>query len=214
PAVSQYRLDIFLEREFQPVGQGLQQPEGAHPVGAHPMLHPSHHPALQPDHEQCHDLEEHEDRHDLDDDEPQRVVGEQGPRGCHECLPHAVLELPPLPLRTVTTAPCPTPRLRRTVAGPELPGSHTTPGGRSAAATGSVIDPRWVDTVTRPPRSTPRSAAVVSDSRATAGRAVAAKCGSPTCIDPLSSSLRQVASSTLPSPTSGTVSLPGTWRPV
>ena len=61
---------------------------------------------------------------------------------------------------TPTRSPCPAPSTARTRDSPELPGSHTTPSGRSANATGSVIAPRSVRTVAGAPSVSPRRSAV------------------------------------------------------
>ena len=44
--------DVFLQRQLDAVGEGLQQAERAGAVGAGPLLHPADDPALEPDHEQ------------------------------------------------------------------------------------------------------------------------------------------------------------------
>ena len=58
--------------------------------------------------------------------------------------------------------------VRRTFEAPEFPGSHTTPSGRSAYSTGSVIEPCSFLTVAVP--FTPKRSAVAALSRMTAGR--------------------------------------------
>jgi hypothetical protein len=62
--------DVFLERQFERVGDRLQQPERAGPVGARPVLHPADHPALEPDHEDGGEQQEHEDDRDLEQHHP------------------------------------------------------------------------------------------------------------------------------------------------
>jgi hypothetical protein len=56
-----------------------------------------------------------------------------------------------------------------------LVGTQTTRSGIAVTASGSVIVPRSVLTLTRAPSATPTSAAVPADSRATACFAVAAR---------------------------------------
>ena len=77
-------------------------------------------------------------------------------------------------------------------------GSQTTWSAIGTTSTGTVTEPRSVATVTLSPSATPASAAVAGDILATTGRAVPASDGSPSCIRPLSSSWRQVASRTVP----------------
>src|SRR5215217_435416 len=92
-----------------------------------------------------------------------------------------------------TEEPCPAAKIARTCDSSELPGSQTTSSGRSATSTGKVIEPRSVETFAQR-----RPFAVVAETRATAGRAVPARCGSSTCNEPSSSNCRQVANTALP----------------
>src|SRR5208282_5717251 len=128
-------------------------------------------------------------------------------------------------LLSVTMAPCPTPRWARMVvpAGAAASGSpgygtlsavfgsapararpaagsQTTWSAIGTTSTGTVTEPQPVATVTLSPPATPASAAVAADILATTGRAVPASDGSPSCIVPLSSNWRHVASRTSSTP--------------
>ena len=89
---------------------------------------------------------------------------------------------------------------RRARPGSPAAGSQTTWSAIGTTSTGTVTEPRSVATVTLSPSATPASAAVAADILATTGRAVPASDGSPSCIRPLSSSWRQVASRTSSTP--------------
>src|SRR4029079_8106078 len=131
-----------------------------------------------PDHEQRRHDEEGEDHHRLHQDDPAVVLGEAhcrvvgaAPGGRHERE-----QAHPAPPRAIcTTAPAPARRLSYTVDDCESAGSQTTRSGRSSTRTGRVIRPDDVDTTTSSPSSTPTSAAVAAESRATGRVAVPAR---------------------------------------
>ena len=70
----------------------------------------------------------------------------------------------------------------------------------SVIVNGRVIVPRAVLTVTLSPSAAPIAPAVSADSRTTGVRAVPARCGSPSCSRPSSSSIRQPANTASPAP--------------
>ena len=70
----------------------------------------------------------------------------------------------------------------------------------SVMFSGKVIEPRGVLTVTSSPSAAPISAAVSDESRTTGLRAVPARCGSPSCPRPSSSSIRQPVNTASPDP--------------
>ena len=78
-------------------------------------------------------------------------------------------------------------------------GTQTTPSIMSVTATGSVIALDGPRTETRSPSRTPSAAALDADSRATSGRAVPARWGSPSSPRPPSRFIRQQVS-TNPAP--------------
>src|SRR4029077_13145145 len=211
--------DVLLERQLERVGDRLQQAERAGPVRARPVLHPGDDPALRPDHEHRREQQEEEDDADLEQHHPPDELVEVAQRGVSRGRRQRVRQRPiehHSGLLRVTVAPCPAPS-RAAMVGPAWAAASASPGygaiaallaGRPAAgsqttwsaigttATGTVTDPRSVATVTLSPSATPASAAVAGDIRATAGRAVPARAGSPSCIRPLSSSWCHVASFT------------------
>ncbi len=63
-----------------PSASALQQAERPGPVRAGPRLHPAHHPALRPDHDQCRDDQEDEDGQRLAEHHPAVVLAEVGGR--------------------------------------------------------------------------------------------------------------------------------------
>ena len=99
-----------------------------------------------------------------------------------------------------TTSPAPTPRVERIVEPSEFRASQITPSGICVTTSGSSMDPTSVETTTDP--SAPTDCAVLAESRATTGRAVAARYGSPSCRRPRSSSGRQEATTTSPAASS------------
>src|SRR5207342_1612890 len=186
-----------------------------------PVLHPADDPALRPDHEHRREQQEDEDDDDLEQHQPPGELVEAGERRVGRGRRQHVRQRPLKPhsgLLRVTIAPCPAPSRAQMVdpawtAGPVSPGCRVSPEyvaisapfpGRPAAgsqttwsaigttSTGTVTDPRSVATVTLSPSAAPASAAVAADIRATTGRAVPARAGSPSCIRPLSSNWCQV----------------------
>src|SRR5262249_6589707 len=143
--------------------------------------------ALEQDCEQHVQHKEDEDGQRLAQHQPPGVVSEGG-QGGHD----------PTPIFTVL--PMVTPSLRCTAEPGEFSGSHTTRSGMSVMASGRAIDPRDVLTVTTSPSEAPISAAVSADNRTTGLRAVPARCGSPSCIRPSSSSNRHPVSTACPCP--------------
>ena len=76
--------------------------------------------------------------------------------------------------------------------------TEINPDDNVAYSGGYLLEDGSVLTVTDSPAATPTSPAVAADSRATAGRAVRARCGSPSCSRPASSSIRHPANTTSP----------------
>src|SRR5699024_5003341 len=164
-----------------------------------PHLHPGENLAFEVYGGQDGQHEEREHGDGLAHDQPPRVGAEGGESGmvggcqgdddedgggcAHDvCAPRA----------SRTDAPAPVARVAPTAEPGAFCGSHTTRSGMSVTAQGSVIAPRSAETVTGSPSATPISCAVADESRATGARAVPARCGSPSCIRPLSSNIRQV----------------------
>src|SRR5690606_20701035 len=182
--------DLFLERQFDRVGDGLEPTVRADPVRPRPVLHPAEGLPLPHDHEDGQDRTDQQDDDGLEQDQPQWIVGQQlRPRHRLLLLGEEVNHRgrwghrsPPAAIET--TAPWPTPSVVRSVDPGELPGSHTTSSGRSAISTGSVTEPRSGDTVTE--SGSPKPAAVAFETRATTRRAVPARCGSSTNSAPSS----------------------------
>src|SRR5580704_11274938 len=220
--------DVFLQRQLECVRDRLQQAEGPGPVRAGPVLHPPDGPAFGPDHEHGRQQQEEEDHRDLQQHHPPDELVEIAQRGiCRGSRQH--VGQPPClhhsGLLSVTMAPCPAPSWARMVVPPctaasgspgygtfsavvgsaparasPAAGSQTTWSAIGTTSTGTVTEPRSVATVTLSPSAVPASAAVPADIRATTGLAVPASEGSPSCIVPLSSSWRQVASRTSSTP--------------
>ncbi|SHU78339.1 Uncharacterised protein [Mycobacteroides abscessus subsp. abscessus] len=64
------RSQALFESEFHPVGQALQQTEGAHPVGSYAALHPGQHPAFGEDGDEHSENQKGEYRHAFHKDQP------------------------------------------------------------------------------------------------------------------------------------------------
>src|SRR5208282_5852675 len=220
--------DVFLQRQLERVRDRLQQAEGPGPVRAGPVLHPPDATAFGPDHEHRRQQQEEEDHRDLQQHHPPDELVEVAERRvCGGSGQH--LRQPPWldhsGLPSVTMAPCPTPRWARMVVpawaaasespgygtlSPAVParapwgspaaGSQTTWSAIGTTSTGTVTEPRPVATVTLSPSAAPAPAAVAADILATTDLAVPASDGSPSCIRPLSSSWRHVASRTSSTP--------------
>src|SRR6202044_2668134 len=181
--------DVLLQRQLERVRDRLQQPKGPGPVRAGPVLHPADHPALKPDHEDRGEQQEHEDNADLEQHQPPDLLVEVAQRRVRrgERTAHSAL------LR-VTRLPWPAPRSARTALPGLLVGSHTTPSAIfSVTSSGTVTEPSAECTITLSPSRRSAWAAVTGEIRATTGRAVAARYGSPSCIRPASTSWCQVA---------------------
>ena len=206
--VGQHRDDLFLEGELHAVGERLQRAPRADAVRADAVLHPADDLALEHDREQRHDDEEREDGDDLDQDDPDRLVAEAG----------QVLR-PPRAAQSAHESPPTSDDGRRTDPGEldDVAGHRAERGAHRAAAgvgrqpddavgqsrrsrPGTTSAPASVLTAIGSPSATPISAAVAADTSARAGLAVPARCSSPSCIRPASSSSCQVASNASPSP--------------
>src|SRR5437763_1348597 len=143
-----------------------EPPPGPGPVRAGPVLHPGDDPPLEPDHEDRGEQQEHEDDADLQQHQPPDElvkVAQRRVRREHSAAHSGLLR--------VTRLPWPATRSARVAEPGELAGSQTTPSTISVTATGTVTEPAAVATVTLSPSSTPASAAVVADTRATTRRA-------------------------------------------
>src|SRR6202041_2920854 len=193
--------DVFLERQLERVRDRLEQAERPGPVRARPVLHPADDPPLGPDHEDRRQQQEEEDDRYLQQHQPPDELVEVaegrvwGGSRQHlrqpSCLHHSGL-------LSVTMAPWPAPSSARRVVPPGRPaaGSQTTWSAIGTSSTGAFTEPWSVTTDTLSPSARPASAAVAADIRATTGRAVPARDGSPSCMRPLSSSWCQLASLT------------------
>ncbi len=164
-----------LNASLSPSARLCSQPFGPHPVRPRTLLHPGHDLALPDDHEEREHHAEREQPHDLDQDQPERVVGQQL-LGGGQALPGRAPAPGPASESWARFMPTP-PRVAvpgaeraRAPASPgSSPGSHTTPSGRSAITTGSVIVPRSVRTVAGAPAVRPRRWAVAGLHRSCAG---------------------------------------------
>src|SRR4051794_2943334 len=195
--VGSRRDDVFLERELHAVGEALEQTERPVHVRPDAVLHPRHDTTLEPDVEQRQHHQDHEDQHGLQQHQPPGVqtellqTGSAGTRWDdeHDCCAHwsAPFTRTPLPGEA---------RSARTPLPVEFAGTQTVSGARSAhGSVGRVIEPRSPVSVT----SSPSAAYASGETRQTGVRAVARRCFSPSCIDPLSSISFQVASASEPS---------------
>src|SRR3984893_17188036 len=217
--------DVFLQRQLERVRDRLQQAERPGPVRARPALHPADDAAFRPDHEHGRQQQEEEDDRDLQQHHPPDELVEVTERRICPRTPGRREHVPQRPflhhsgLLSVTVAPCPAPSAARSVelacssgppgygapdamvaSGSPAAGSQTTWSAIGTTSTGTVTEPRSVATVTLSPSAVPASAAVAADIPAPTGRAVPASDGSPSCIVPLSSSWRHVASRTSSTP--------------
>ena len=152
--------EALLERQLDAVGQRLQQPPRADPVGAEPHLHAAEDLALEQDRHQHRQQQEHEDAERLGQDQPPRVMAEQRRIGIRHRLCPPDRHDGARRSRRAAGAP----RSRRSSAA-----ARRRRSAMSVIASGSVIAPRSVLTVTRSPSAAPISAAVAADSRATGG---------------------------------------------
>ena len=172
---------------------GVEQAERPGPVRARPLLHPADDPALGPDRQQGQHHQEGEEDHDLEHDHPPRLAVEAGQRGVGRG--RGARQFHGWLLR-LTRVPCPARSWRRTSQPCAWVGSH-------ARRVRHVRDPHvggdrpgggGRDDLTPVARASP---AVAADIRATTGRAVPARNGSPSLIRPVSSNWCQVASTAL-----------------
>src|SRR5699024_1112147 len=186
------------------VGERLEQAEGPDPVRAGSLLHPTDHPALEPDHQQDAEEQVDEDEQRLDQRQPEGGVAEvRGDRllgrpGQHRVGAHAV---PPFVTETIAPA---RPESERTSQLSEFVGNHTTWSAMAWILTGSVTRTSSAETVARSPSTMPRASAVSGERMARGAFAVPARKGSPSCSDPLSRRRRHVARTASPAPGSGT----------
>ena len=151
-----------LKRQLQRVGERLEQSERADPVRAGPVLHPADDPALEPDQATASATSRNTKMPTaLISTQPERVVGQQL-RRVHRRL--ASVDARHLTRHSVLPARNDCHRRRRGRRAKvrarrrsrrSCAGSHTTPSGRSASSTGSVIAPRSVATVAACPSTTP-----------------------------------------------------------